>query len=394
VTTPHRRPLSNVGGPVRTRGRADIAAVLAQALRATETADRDSLTHGFHTYPARMHRAIPATLVSELGRPGQLVLDPFCGSGTVLLEAMAAGRDAVGVDISPLALRIARVKCELRDGASRERFVASLRAVAQASEQRVRARVPVKADLGPRDRQWYSGHVLKELAGLLEEIRKVELEPDRQALEMVFSAIVVKFSRQRADTSQEQTKKRIRKGLATEFFERKGRELVERWAALEAAVPATGRARIYEGDARNLDRVLPRRMRTPLVITSPPYGGTYDYAELIARRCAWLGISVERMRQKELGARRDLRKDTDAAAWDQQLVAALAAMSRVTTPRAILVLLLGDGQAGSRRLPADEQVGRLVESAGLGVLASASQRRLDRLGGRPRSEHLIALTRM
>src|SRR5580692_10167120 len=105
----------------RTAGRVDaggeraIASVLADALRAAQT-DRDtaaSLTHPFHTYPARMHPATARVLVELVGDAAPRsapVVDPFCGSGTVLVEARAAGLRAIGVDLNPLATLVARAK--------------------------------------------------------------------------------------------------------------------------------------------------------------------------------------------------------------------------------------------------------------------------------------------
>ena len=71
------------------------------------------------------------------------MFDPFCGSGTVLVEALAAGCKPQGVDLSPLALRVAELHCSLRDAKARARFAANVKSVAQASEERVRARAEV-----------------------------------------------------------------------------------------------------------------------------------------------------------------------------------------------------------------------------------------------------------
>ena len=73
----------------------------------------ESLTHPVHPYPARLHPATAGRLVPivmEGAARDAVLLDPFCGSGTVLVEARAVGGMAVGVDLNPLAVRLARVK--------------------------------------------------------------------------------------------------------------------------------------------------------------------------------------------------------------------------------------------------------------------------------------------
>src|SRR5687768_17122887 len=183
-----RSSLSNQGGETSTWGEESAALALADALAAgAEPADQ--LTHGFHTYPARMHPAIAARVLHAFSREGDRVLDPFCGSGTVLIEAMVAGRVATGVDLNPIATRVASVQCALLDEAARSRFVATAGQVVLGSLTRVRAREPIKAPLSAAERAAYEPHVLLELAGLRAEIAKVELEVDRLALEVAFTAL-------------------------------------------------------------------------------------------------------------------------------------------------------------------------------------------------------------
>lgn len=70
----------------------------------------DAATHGMHPYPAKMIPQIAGRLVAEYGSDGGLLFDPYCGSGTSLLEANLAGMDAVGSDLNPLARLISRAK--------------------------------------------------------------------------------------------------------------------------------------------------------------------------------------------------------------------------------------------------------------------------------------------
>src|SRR5690606_32981311 len=169
-----RSPLSHHGGPVETFGDVRLRALLAGAFERAAAEEYDTLTHGFHSYPARMHPAIARQLIASLAAPGAGLLDPFCGSGTVVVEGLRAGHPTVGLDLNPLAVRLARVKCMRRGPRERAGFHEDLLGVARRSEERVRARVEVRAPLSDEERAFYASHTLKELAGLREELLVVE----------------------------------------------------------------------------------------------------------------------------------------------------------------------------------------------------------------------------
>lgn len=388
-----RSALAQRGGAITTQGDPALAGELEAALAAADSDEIHDLTHGFHTYPARMHPRLARELIARFSEPGDVVLDPFCGSGTVLVEALAAGRKPQGVDLNPLALRITEVHCALRNAAARRRFELQLVQVAEASEERVRsrarARIPIERDL----QAYYQPHVLFEIAGLREEIDRVPDGFERRALLIVFSSLLIKFSRKRADTSGDTVDKRIRKGLVTEFFVRKGRELSMRWEALSEAAPRDAfDARLLCGDARELSRLLGARFRADLIVSSPPYGGTYDYAHHHALRNAWLGLESERLQEREIGARRTLARARDGAArWDDELLATLRAMREVSSQHSRVILWIGDAEIDRRRIPADEQVAELAPHAAMELCASAAQPRVDPRGGPDRLEHLLLL---
>jgi hypothetical protein len=71
------------------------------------------LTHNFYRYPARFSPAFVRAAINAFTEPGDYVLDPYVGGGTSLVEAMALGRHAVGVDISELAEFVAKVKTSI-----------------------------------------------------------------------------------------------------------------------------------------------------------------------------------------------------------------------------------------------------------------------------------------
>lgn len=72
---------------------------------------RDVATHLIHWYPAKMFHRIPREILHSLEpHRNTVVFDPFCGSGTVLLEGALSGHHTIGIDINPLAQLISRVK--------------------------------------------------------------------------------------------------------------------------------------------------------------------------------------------------------------------------------------------------------------------------------------------
>src|SRR6516165_6684004 len=100
-------------GEPATKSLLKLSATAQEALiaGARDTEPVQGLTHGFYKYPARFSPVFARAAIETFTMPGDLVLDPHVGGGTSLVEALASGREAVGIDISPLAEFVARVKC-------------------------------------------------------------------------------------------------------------------------------------------------------------------------------------------------------------------------------------------------------------------------------------------
>jgi len=71
------------------------------------------LTHNFYRYPARFSPKLVRAVIEAFTEPGDLVLDPFVGGGTTLVESLVSGRHAIGTDISSLATFVSEVKTTL-----------------------------------------------------------------------------------------------------------------------------------------------------------------------------------------------------------------------------------------------------------------------------------------
>ena len=70
-------------------------------------------THIYHDYPARMIPQIPRQLIDILDQKvGNTLFDPYCGSGSVLVEGELSGLNTIGCDINPLAILISTAKTD------------------------------------------------------------------------------------------------------------------------------------------------------------------------------------------------------------------------------------------------------------------------------------------
>lgn len=73
-------------------------------------ANTKELTHCFHSYPAMMIPQVARRIIKNYGKEGDVLFDPYCGTGTSLVEANIKNISAIGTDLNPLARLIATAK--------------------------------------------------------------------------------------------------------------------------------------------------------------------------------------------------------------------------------------------------------------------------------------------
>ena len=403
-----RRSLSHVGGPSRITGDRDAGRMLSEALDVPPSIENEEAAqahvHGFHAYPARMHPLTARRLVGSLSRPLDAVLDPFCGSGTVLVETRLAGRFAAGVDANPLAVRLARLKATTTNEAEREALVTWAEKIAATADARREARAGASRRLPDADVALFDPHVLLELDGVrvgLEGFRPRTPEETfaREALWLVLSSILTKVSRRASDTSDQKAPRRLFAGYVAKLLVRKARELASRFAEIAPQLKGAPGLWIEEGDARVLDGIDDGAVA--LTVTSPPYAGVYDYVAHHEARLRWLGMDDRGFRTREIGARSRLSEvpaEEGRATWDAELSAVLRSLRRVTKDRGLAVLLIADSVVGGEAVYADDALAHLSPPAGFELIAIASQERphfhgktRDAFRRRPRAEHAVLL---
>lgn len=410
--------MPSVPARVDAGGDPELAARLTAALRAASGDDIviESLTHPFHSYPARMH---PATsrelvmLVAESMPPRSILLDPFCGSGTTLVEARAAGLRAIGVDVNPLAVLVARAKTFTVPGRTRLKLQAVARAIAgevlAAGRQARRATAEVAPLRGPtgfdpnaRNRRlaaWFAPHVRRELEDLARHLDTLAKQDSELAsvLTAALSAILYKVSSRSSDTDATWIQRNVARGACARWFLQRVELLVSGLQDL-SATPGSP-PEIFEADMRALGELVPAGS-VGGVVTSPPYAGTYDYAEHQRLRFDFLGLRHRHLDQQEIGSRRGLTGLGAGAQWREQLGAAIDALAPLLAPGALAALVIGDSMGAGRAFFALDDV-RAVLTSELALVAWASQPRpmlgaaeRSAFGERGKCEHVILLRKL
>ena len=373
----------------------ETAAALA-ALLAPDPGLARALTHGFHSYAGRMHPSTARVAIARFSQPGQDVLDPFCGSGTVLVEAMAAGRKAVGSDASPLAVIIARARSTTLGPEGRQLLVECARQMAEEAAERARKRTrPDIPKWAHGEKSRYFPHVAFELYGLRSLIGETKEDDVGLALRACLSSILVKFMR----GSDEAVARRIGRGVPSRFFASRAEELARGLETLERRTPAgTPVPQIRIADARDLGLLAAHRF--DLILSSPPYAGTYDYAEHHDVRFLWLGLSREKLDRVQVGAR-DEGLGSAAQRWLHDRRRWLSEMARVARRGAAIILQVGDGVVAGAPEDAARAVEEEARRLGLAPVARVSQGRPPHdfrlrqiFAGRPRREHVVMLRKL
>lgn len=326
--------------------------------------DKGYLTHNIHPYPAKFIPQIPRRLIEIFSSPGDVVADPFCGSGTALVEARLLGRTAVGSDLNPLSTLVSRVKATPLDATALGHLDELLKGLAEDKsplEQRLRKVDRPLPEFRNRD-HWFTSQSLLELNYLMARVERIEDIKAREAALVVFSSIVVRASNQDSETRWVARDKGLRAGQVITEFSAKLASAVQRLRDFAAAVDPAEATCIRTADARAFshERVI------DYAVTSPPYLNSFDYYLYHKLRTFWLGFDHKPVQAREIGSRHrhcDLGAETEL--FVAEMTECISAVSLSLRIGGHLSLVVGDSIVKGALVPMDEIYSSIARTTGL-----------------------------
>ena len=360
-------------------------------------ADTMYLTHSFHPYPAKFPPQLPHSILKQFGEVGDTVFDPFCGSGTTLVEARLLGFNAVGVDVNGLSTLLTKVKATPLDESEQKMVSAFLDTILDddLSWRANRPTIQVK-EIEGRD-HWFQYNVSEEITHLLNRISEINNQNVQDFLKIVLSSIIVRVSNQESDTRFAARDKGIPNNFTFEQFIKKGREYLKRIALFSTVVDKSTTLTVLNADSRHLDMIPSESV--DIIITSPPYANTYDYYLYHKFRKRWLDLDVKFAQENEIGSRREYSSlKHPAEQWTIDLTQCFEEMYRVLKPNHHAFIVIGDSVIAKKLLKIDEVISDFVPAVGFEVKNIISTKLSDHsrmfnpnFTQKSKEEHLIIL---
>jgi len=282
----------------------------------------DRYTHFIHSYPAKLLQHIPYLFLNNtiLSQEKDIVLDPFCGTGTVLLEASLANRNAIGIDVNPLATLISKAKTTRLDIQKLKNELANIEAkfeIHQKSNKKYY--VPKISNI----EKWYTKQTIRKLSKIKYIVSNISNPEIKDFFLVVFSLCCKKFSladprisvpvaintskfKQHSSLHKAaiDNLKFIKKNEIYKFFISQANKNIQRLEEFINIPQEYGNVQIINTDIKYLDPSLIKQESVQLILTSPPYVSAQKYIRASSLSLQWLELnklSIKELDKQSVG---------------------------------------------------------------------------------------------
>ncbi len=273
--------------------------------------DTSYITHGFYTYPAKFIPQLSARIIKEYSEKDDIVIDPFMGSGTTIVEAIVNNRIGIGIDINEIAVLLAKVKTTpinyslLVNKFSNLMFELNHKLDNNFENELENAKKQLS--LNERVDYWFKPHIKNKLMIILNSILNIE-NKDIKNFFLINFAQILKSCSIWLQKSVKPTRDFNKKEIDPLYkFEWQAKKMIKKFRDFDNLLDDNIKNNIsnYRTIKNNDARDLPcEDSKATLIITSPPYVTSYEYADLHQLSSLWFGYlnKLSDFRKKFIGS--------------------------------------------------------------------------------------------
>ena len=275
----------------------------------------DVSIHSLHWFPGNYIPQIPSYMIQLLSDPGDLVCDPFCGSGTTGVEALYLDRNIILSDINQVSIHVTNAKLAAVHSPAVQEFL--VRLVTELMwESILKSPNFGRNGEGKSDelKHWYHPDTLLQLNYLWNLVESTERLESRRVLEMVFTDTLFDCAAARGTATATGGRRRHHWGWvadnvlpkpphrhnAIRLFRKRLVHAIDVLQMPQPNMPLKLESLVIRSDVRRLPIA---SQSVDLIVTSPPYLCMIDYALANRLTYLWMNWPLQEDRNAEIGAR-------------------------------------------------------------------------------------------
>ena len=257
-------------------------------------------THGLHPYIAKFMPQYPNLFIKLFSKEKETVLDPMCGSGTTLIESLLNNRNAVGVDIDPLARLMTQVSTTKITNSITEELNEKWLPKILKQKKSIKPK-DYDLDIVPNHSLWFRDDILAGIFFVKDEIESIDSPKSKGIARIALSRIIKEVSNADPRDAMPEINHDEPVNLSADIFNSFTKSLaftlgrVSSFSDRMKSLNNDVKAKVVNNDARNIKL---SNNEVDLIITSPPYAYAMDYARMHKLSIfTALGISNESLRE-------------------------------------------------------------------------------------------------
>lgn len=281
-------------------------------------------THGIHKYPAKFIPQIPRWGIKKYTKLGDIVLDPFCGSGTTLVESLLLRRNAIGLEISPLAILITKVKTTSINSSLLKKVHSRLvNDIKKEKWSPLYWKPASKITLY----KWFKPKVVKRLSIIKKSIDRIEDIDIKDFYTVIFSSIIRRVSNAEDQSQKVYISSRFPKKYVDpiEIFLRNADRQKERLIKFSNFISGNNFVKILKTQNFKINL---ESNSIDFIITSPPYINAIDYINVQKLEYAWIdrfdAIKLNKLRNYQMGSGK-----IQTSEWQQNLKTGIKSIDKI-----------------------------------------------------------------